>query len=145
MKNNPLINTDRIPLRQGHNGVWQLRKRVKNGKRIEVSLGTADRQIASERAQRIVGAHVRATLSEDWRAAVSMGMRRGGWLRRTHARMVTRSNLKGRPCLTIEQLEFIALRSGGQCEVSGIQFHLGANALHPFQPSVDRVNSDIGY
>jgi hypothetical protein len=59
--------------------------------------------------------------------------------------MVTRSNLKGRPCLTIEQLEFIALRSGGQCEVSGIQFHLGANALHPFQPSVDRVNSDIGY
>lgn len=140
-----IINTDRIPLRQGTNGTWQLRKRINGGKRLEISLGTTQRDVAEERAKRILGAHADTVLLSTWAEKVAEGMQKEGWLRRIHALMRFRCGKKGWVPAPIEVLENAAKRSGGRCEVSGIEFHMGSKTRHPFQPSIDRIDSSKGY
>ena len=140
-----VINTDRIPLRQRKDGVWQLRKRVEGGKRLEVSLGTKNRALAAERAAQIVGRHSSAVLLESWAAKIEDGMKRGGWLRALAANVAHRSKKKGGGAIPIDTLRHIAQRSGGKCEVSGMPFYFGGEKRHFLQPSIDRIDSARGY
>ena len=140
-----VMNTDRVPLRQRNDGVWQLRKRIQNGKRIEVSLGTKNRALAEERAAQIVGHHSSAVLLESWAAKITEGNKRGGWLRALAGNIAHRAKRKGGAAIPIETLRHIAERSGGRCEVSGMPFYFGAEKRHFRQPSIDRIDSARGY
>lgn len=67
------------------------------------------------------------------------------WGKRMFLSAETRAASLGRPfVLTVDQLRAAIDRAGGFCEVSGIPFsHAGER--HPFSPSVDRIDSKIGY
>lgn len=50
--------------------------------------------------------------------------------------------------LSADDLRAMCLRSNGCCEVTGLQFSLSAyrrGKMRPFRPSLDRVDSDLGY
>lgn len=140
-----ILNTDRLPLRQRADGVWQLRKRIGNGRRIEVSLGTQSRALAAERAAQIIGQHSAAVLSESWAAKIETGMKRAGWLRRMAANVAHRTKRKGGAGIALDTLRHVAERTGGRCEVSGMPFYFGDDSRHPQQPSLDRIDSSRGY
>lgn len=138
-----IINTDRLPLRKRAGG-WQLRKWVASGKRLEVSLGTADRKLAEQRAAQIIGQYQEETLSQGWARKIEDGMRRGGWLRAMACNVTARAKKKGGG-VDIKVLQHIAARACGRCEVSGMPFYTGEDSRHPQQPSIDRIDSSRGY
>lgn len=140
-----ILNTDRQPLRRRSNGIWQLRKSVGNGRRIEISLGTKNRALAEERAAQIIESRANAVLLDSWAAKIDAGLKRGGWLSRMAANVAARSRRKGGAGLTLDLLRHMAERSGGRCEVSGMPFYFGSEPRHPQQPSIDRIDSTRGY
>jgi len=141
-----ITNTDRLPIRQLSNGNWQLRKRISGGKRVEVALGTTDKVVAEERARKLMGAHGGDVLHSTWAQTVKDGSGAKGWLWRMQYNMAARSRSKGyAETISLEVLSTIALRSAGRCEVSGIPFYMGPLSRHPFQASIDRVDSSLGY
>jgi len=122
-------------------GVWTVRKQI-DGKRFERSLGTADRDVALERAKIILAAYARGHLSETWAGKVAEALTpTSGWLWR-----LWNNACRRRPDsrLTIEEIRQVALRSGGYCEVSGISFTLDRK-MHPCQPSLDRLDGKVSY
>lgn len=131
------------PLRLRPTG-WQLRKTLPNGRRLEVSLRTHDRKLAERRASAIVRSEQARFASDAWAAYVAAGVLPKGWLRVMLANTKKRAEKKGGG-LTLTGLELVALRSGGRCEVSGIDFHLDGEPRHPFRPSIDRIDSSAGY
>lgn len=141
-----ITNTDDLPIRQLHTGSWQLRKRIAGGKRIEIALGTKNKAVAEERARKIIDAHVSDVVHSTWAKTVNDGAKYKGWLWRMHYNMHARAKKKGMHAkVSLDVLHQTALRSGGHCEVSGIRFYLGIGKRHPFQPSVDRIDSAKGY
>jgi Mn2+/Fe2+ NRAMP family transporter len=63
-----------------------------------------------------------------------------------HYNMTTRAKAKGiEDTITLEALRAVALRSAGKCEVSGVAFYMGHLTRHPFQASIDRIDSSRGY
>lgn len=140
---NSIPNTDRMPLRFiGQQ--WYLRKRLPSGMRLERGLGTANKDEATRRARQIVHETLNAEHLTAWLATVSIGLQMKGWLRQMQVN-ATRRSLKKGGSLDLGTLELIAVRSGGRCEVSGLPFHLGPENRHPFQPSLDRIDSGKGY
>lgn len=140
-----IMNTDRIPLRRLPDGTWQVRKRFGTGKRVELALGTKDRAIAEERARRLIGAQVSGVMASTWAEQVNAGLQPKGWISRIYGPMKARCSRKGWEPPALDLLEFVARRSGGYCEVSGIRFRMDAPGLHPFRPSFDRIDSARGY
>lgn len=138
-----LPNTDSVPLRF-IGKQWLLRKRLPSGTRLERGLGTADRAEAERRARIVLHDALRAEHLTGWRAKVAEGMQEKGWLRRMNVNAGSRCRKKGGR-IDLKALEAIALRTGGLCEVSGLPFYLGAEKRHPFQPSLDRIDSSKGY
>jgi hypothetical protein len=133
-------NTDRLPMRF-RNKVWYVRKQV-NGHRIDVSLGTANKAIAIERAANIVSAFCRTHIEATWAEEVERSLvSQKGWL---YKKWTKCRYSKPGSRLTVEELKGVALRSGGRCEVSGIQFVL-VKETHPYQPSIDRIDNDRPY
>lgn len=136
-------NTDTLPLRF-IGKQWYLRKRLPSGQRLERGLGTANKDEAMRRARQIVHESLNAEHLTAWLAAVNAGVKPKGWLHRMQVN-ATRRSLKKGGSLDLGTLELIAIRSGGNCEVSGLPFHLGPEKRHPFQPSLDRIDSSKGY
>lgn len=132
-------------LRRRPNGAWQVRKRLGDGKRLEVVLGMGTEAEARRRAAIVIGQRLEADIVDQWRAHVARGMEPKGWIRRCLARTTHRRRIKGGDGMTLSQLEAIAIRSGGRCEVSGLPFVLDFTGKHPFQPSVDRIDNAGGY
>lgn len=133
-------NTDRLPMRL-RNGIWQLRKQGKR-KRLEISLGTGNKALATERAERIVAAFLADRFAAEWSQEVERAARRpNGWLYKHWNK-----TLRRRPgsTLDIDQLKDIARRCGGHCEVSGLTL-VTDQKMHPYQPSLDRVDNTRGY
>lgn len=136
-------NTDRLNLRC-RNGVWHLRKQH-NRKRFELSLGTEDRPIAEERARRILASMLKEHVDATWAESVKSGLTPNkGWVWKLWAGAKKRLKGRGSDRLSLEEMQALALRSGGRCMVSGIAFHLGGK-LHPFQPSLDRIVAGQSY
>lgn len=136
-------NTDDLPMRFiGRQ--WYLRKRVRSGHRMEVGLGTANKDEALRRARQIVHDHLNAEQFTAWQAKVAAGMAMKGWLWRMQVNSRVRRAKKGGRC-SLAALHMIAMRCGGFCEVSGLPLYLGTEKRHPFQPSLDRIDSAGGY
>lgn len=135
-----ILNTDRLPIRN-RGGIWQLRKQF-NRKRISVSLGTGNRELALERANRLVSSFAGSTFTESWVREVESAVRGPrGWIYKHWNKTLRR---RPNSTLTLEDLKQVALRSGGTCEVSGLRFVIVSD-LHPFQPSLDRIDNTRGY
>lgn len=133
-------NTERVNLRL-RNGVWHMRKQHDRN-RFELSLGTSSRPVAEERAKQIMKSYSEKYISETWAEIVKQGSTPiRGWLWLLWNRCIRRSPGSG---LTLQQAADMALRSGGECSLSGIRFVLGQK-LHPFQPSIDRIFSAADY
>lgn len=135
-----LPNTDRINLRQ-RNGIWHVRKQH-NNQRIERCLGTADREVAMERARQLMTTFCEFALTETWAEQVKIGLvPTRGWLWK-----LWQGGVRRQPdsTLTLDDLERIALRSGGRCEVSGIPFD-HARGVMPYQASIDRIEGSRPY
>lgn len=133
-------NTDRINLRW-RNGMWYARKQH-NGKRIERCLGTADRDVAMERAKHVVSGFCQVAFSETWAEVVKDGLvPNRGWLWKIWQGGIRR---KPESTITLEDLERVALRSGGRCEVSGIPFD-HVRGVMPYQASIDRIDGARPY
>jgi hypothetical protein len=115
-----------------------------DGTRIEISLRTKKLALAQERARKIIGERAEAELSQHWSTHVERGMKARSWLYTMARRCRTRAKIKG-GCPSLEVLRIVAERSNGRCEVSGIPFYIGNERNHPFQPSVDRIDSARGY
>ena len=48
--------------------------------------------------------------------------------------------------LGLSDIVHMAIRSGGRCEVSGVPFNFDYHGKRrPYAPSIDRINSDVGY
>lgn len=136
--------TDQIPCLRLRPSGYQLRKNLPSGKRLEIMLRTKNLALAQERARRILADEAARYVSSSWEAEVQRGLLPKGWLR------VMASNVKSRTKrlggnISLKVIENVALRSGGRCEVSGIEFHLGDSSRHPFRPSIDRIDSSRGY
>ena len=62
---------------------------------------------------------------------------------------MNRDRRRGRTsALTPVDLRRLLLRSGGRCEVTGLEFvfdQQGGWARHPFGPSIDRIDPDLPY
>lgn len=140
-----LVDTDALPLRQLPNGNWQLRKRLKNGRRVEVSLRTKKREVAEDRARQLIGERVELERTSTWRMHVERGLKARGWLYIMNRRCRMRAKTKKGGHPTLEVLRTVAERAAGHCEVSGIPFYVGDERHHPFQPSIDRIDSARGY
>lgn len=138
-----IINTDRLPLQLKGNQ-WILRKRLGNGKRLEKGLGTKNRAEAERRARKIIHDKLQLEHLTEWDSKIADGLGPGGWCRLLLNRLYQRTKKKG-GSMTMPALEFILKRSGGYCEVSGIPLYLGDEKRHPFQPSIDRIDSSVGY
>jgi hypothetical protein len=138
------VNTEKPAIRRRPNGLWQLRKWLPGGKRLEVALGTSNRKIAERRAAAVLGQYHEDALSRGWTRKVEDGLRRGGWLRAMAANVSVRAKKKGGG-VGINVLQYIAARTGGLCEVSGMPFYIGTDSRHPQQPSIDRIDSSRGY
>lgn len=141
-----ITNTEALPIRQLPNGIWQLRKRIAGGRRLEIALKTKSKEVAEERARRIVSGHLKDVIHDTWAETVNAGAQMKGWLWRMHYNMHARAKRKDMKAgIGLEVLQQLAIRSNGHCEVSGIRFYLGDAKRHPFQPSVDRIDSSKGY
>ena len=67
------------------------------------------------------------------------------WGKRMYLNAETRAATLGHPfVLTVGELAATIKRANGKCEVSGIEFE-GDGKRDPFSPSVDRIDSRIGY
>jgi hypothetical protein len=67
------------------------------------------------------------------------------WGKRMYLNAEKRAAALGSPfLLTVDDLAATISRAGKRCEVSGIEFVEG-QGRHPFAPSIDRINSSIGY
>lgn len=132
--------TDHIPMRR-RKWIWYARKQV-DGKRIEICLGTRDEALARTRAHAAFANKWGKLFGETWSTKVEEAVKpTTGWLW-----LLWNRNLRRKPHVTLDlfQLRELALRSGGRCAVSGIKFVTGSK-LHPYQPSLDRIDNSRGY
>lgn len=128
---------------------------VKNGRRIRRSL---PRQTTEETAREI---HARL-LNDVHRMDARVGTLPGwadelntayatplSWLNKMHSETKGRCARRGIEFrLSIDDLRFLCLRSGGRCEVTGLPFNgqaIGPRNRRPFMQSLDRIQSMGAY
>lgn len=136
----------------GKKQLFRIRIR-KAGQQIARALpkGTTEETARAIHAQLINDVHrVAARTGEvpGWRETVEAGLVKGGWALDMLARCERRSKAAQRPCrLTPDDLRFLALRSGGRCEVTGIPFsgRQTDSRRRPFFQSIDRKDCAQGY
>lgn len=138
-------NTSKFKLRKLSTGTYQLRKRIGEGKRIEVTLGTNRRDVAEQRAKVVLGEALAGVAAVAWSEAVEVGFARGGWLYRLLMRARRRCREKGWTLISDVAVRLAATRCGGVCEVSGMKLVLDGAPHNPLQPSIDRIDSSRGY
>lgn len=134
------------------NGIWQLNYCL-NGKQIRHSLRTHDRTEAEAKAAAILrpARTVARAGPEDgpWPTMVASGSKPRGWLWQMFERTRDRARARGvHFLLTRAELEHMALRSGGRCEVAGIAFdwiNSTNSRFAPFAPTIDRIVPADGY
>ena len=125
----------------------------KGGQRIRKSLpqGTAERTAREVHARLLNGMqklHHRSGEIDGWSAAIDAAVADNkSWLHTALMKAEQRSRAAGRPFrLQLDSLAFIAKRSGGRCEVTGLPFSDELVGRHrPYRQSVDRIDSAREY
>jgi hypothetical protein len=83
-----------------------------------------------------------------WRETIAQGMRSGGWAMRAYRQSTDSAKARGMAHdLTPGQFTDALMRSAGYCELTGIKFDFVTRhrLFHPWKPSIDRIDSGIGY
>lgn len=125
----------------------------KGGQRIRKSLpqGTTEKTAREIHARLLNGMqklHHRSGEITGWSEAVEAAATdEDSWLRQALVKAEQRSRAARRPFrLSLDSLVFIAKRSGGRCEVSGLPFSDDLVGRHrPYRQSLDRIESTREY
>ena len=128
---------------------------MKGGKRVRKALpkGTTEQSAREIHARLLNGLHQmhhRAGEILGWSEAIDAATAdENSWLHASIRRAEKRSKASGRPCrISVADFVFIAKRSGGRCEVTGIPFSdelAGYKQRRPYRQSLDRIDSSREY
>jgi len=138
-----------LGLYQETSGIWKIDKVIR-GERIKVSTKTYDLTEAKAVLARYVAGEIDRQQGSSWETFVeAMYQDQKSWLHRSATGMAYRGKKSGKGAdITPLQFKHLLLRCAGRCEITGIALSfesVGPHKTPPFQPSVDRIDSKMGY
>lgn len=141
MADGEMLNVPRGLIRRGR--TWHI-SRVIGGRQLRVSTKCTSLPAAIEFYRRWEAKTLIAEHDTAWAAEIEAAASgRSPWVMR-----LLMQCRKGRKPNTLDlaDITHMAIRSGGRCEVSGLPFSFEVHGKRkPFAPSIDRVDSSVGY